>query len=46
MSLKISGEEDFVLIGSKNNLILGDGIFDKVTNSEIIQLVWDTFRRD
>lgn len=25
---------------------LGDGIFDKLSNSEIIEVVWDTFKRD
>lgn len=27
-------------------LMLGDGIYDKMTNDEIIQMVWDTFERD
>jgi len=25
---------------------LGDGIYDKLTNSEIVEIVWDTFNRD
>ena len=25
---------------------LGDGIYDKLTNAEVIEVVWDTFRRD
>jgi serine/threonine protein phosphatase PrpC len=24
----------------------GDGIFDKLSNSEVISIVWDTFKRD
>lgn len=27
-------------------LMLGDGIYDKMTNDEIIHMVWDTFERD
>jgi len=25
---------------------IGDGIFDKLTNEEVIEAVWDTFKRD
>jgi protein phosphatase PTC2/3 len=24
----------------------GDGIYDKLSNDEVIEVVWDTFRRD
>jgi len=25
---------------------LGDGIYDKLSNAEVIDIVWDTFKRD
>jgi len=25
---------------------IGDGIFDKLTNEEVIEVVWDTLNRD
>jgi hypothetical protein len=28
------------------SIYLGDGIYDKLNNSEVIEVVWDTFRRD
>ncbi len=24
----------------------GDGIYDKLSNSDVIEMVWDTFKRD
>lgn len=27
-------------------LILGDGIYDKLNNSDVVTVVWDTFNRD
>lgn len=37
--VKITGDQDFILLAS-------DGVFDKMSNSEIIQVIWDTLRRD
>lgn len=28
------------------NFNLGDGIYDKLSNAEVIDIVWDTFKRD
>jgi hypothetical protein len=25
---------------------IGDGIYDKLSNAEVIEIVWDTFKRD
>jgi protein phosphatase 2C family protein 2/3 len=27
-------------------LNIGDGIYDKLSNSDVIEVVWDTFKRD
>ena len=42
----MTGEQDFILLASTNLLIEGDGIFDKMSTSDVIEMVWDTFRRD
>lgn len=42
ISFKISDNHDFLLLASKKYLELGDGIFDKLTNEDVVQAVWDT----
>ena len=48
-SFRITDEHDFIVIASKTihsyiNFILGDGIFDKLSNQESIECVWNSVR--
>lgn len=38
-SVVISEEDDFIILGC-------DGIYDKLSNEEVIDIVWDTFTRE
>jgi protein phosphatase 2C family protein 2/3 len=44
-SIKIDGDQDFILLASNFFSKIGDGIYDKMNNAEIIDMVWDTFTR-
>ena len=44
--IEVTREQDFILLASKFSFNVGDGIFDKITNNEIIQMIWDTLHRD
>lgn len=44
--VKVTSDQDFILLASKILFNAGDGIFDKLSNSEIIHIIWDTLRRD
>ena len=35
-----------MILGCNLQKYLGDGIYDKLSNSEVIEVVWDTFKRD
>jgi hypothetical protein len=49
-SFKITNEHDFIVLASKNILrycnlyCLGDGIYDKLSNHEVIDCVWMSAR--
>lgn len=45
-SVKITSDQDFVILACNLNIYVGDGIFDKMNNADIIHMVWDTLRRD
>jgi len=40
ISFKITELSDFIVFGSNFILILGDGIFDKLSNTDIINCIW------
>jgi hypothetical protein len=47
-SFKITKETDFIIMGSKNlfKIWLGDGIFDRLSNYEIVKGIWTSLRGD
>jgi hypothetical protein len=42
----LTSEQDFIILASNTEYNIGDGIFDKMSNSEVVQIIWDTFQRD
>ena len=47
-SFKIGDDHDFIVMASKKirlfNIQIGDGIYDKVQNKEVIECVWNSVK--